>query len=374
MKVEVNSSALADAVAWTTRIINSRPVNPLLAGIKISAEDGVLQFNAYDNLSTRRQIEAGVDEKGSILVLGKLLADITRTLPSETTYLSSDDTTLTITSGKSKFVMKLMPEEEYPELPAIPNKLGQVDTPTFNQIVNQVCISSLRSEAGSIFSKVMINFEDNKVIMLATDRSRLSRAEFTWTPDIPNINFSVLLQSSVLHDISRSLDVVQNLVIDLDTENLNTIGFENAGAVTTSQLSDGNFPDTDRLFKDDYPIHIVIKKDELLKALKRVSLVAHFDHSIKMECAGSELKLVAGSTEESQATEVIDIDKDGDDITFLFNPNYLIDCLNVVEEPYIRLKAFDSIQAVEIDGQQEQDSEESLNFRYIIVPIRGNVD
>ena len=31
MKVEVNSQALADAVAWTTRVIDARPASPILA-------------------------------------------------------------------------------------------------------------------------------------------------------------------------------------------------------------------------------------------------------------------------------------------------------------------------------------------------------
>ena len=43
MKVEVNSQALADAVAWTTRVIDARPATPILAGIRLEAIDGTLQ-------------------------------------------------------------------------------------------------------------------------------------------------------------------------------------------------------------------------------------------------------------------------------------------------------------------------------------------
>lgn len=42
MKVEVNSQALADAVAWTTRVIDARPASPILAGIRLEAIDGTL--------------------------------------------------------------------------------------------------------------------------------------------------------------------------------------------------------------------------------------------------------------------------------------------------------------------------------------------
>ena len=110
MKVEVNSQALADAVAWTTRVIDARPASPILAGVRLEAIDGTLQLSAFNYaISARHHIEAGVDEAGSVLVLGKLLADITKSLPAAKTYLSTDGSTMTITSGKSTFTMQLMP-------------------------------------------------------------------------------------------------------------------------------------------------------------------------------------------------------------------------------------------------------------------------
>lgn len=81
MKVEINSQALADAVAWTTRVIDARPATPILAGIRLEAIDGTLQLSAFNYaISARHHIEAGIDEAGTALVLGKLLADITKSL------------------------------------------------------------------------------------------------------------------------------------------------------------------------------------------------------------------------------------------------------------------------------------------------------
>ena len=86
MKVEVNTTSLADAVAWTTRVIDARPASPILAGIKLEAIDGTLQLSTFNfEISARNHIEAGVDEAGSSVVQGKILADITKSLPSEKT-------------------------------------------------------------------------------------------------------------------------------------------------------------------------------------------------------------------------------------------------------------------------------------------------
>ena len=302
MKVEVNSQALADAVAWTTRVIDARPASPILAGIRLEAIDGTLQLSAFNYaISARHHIEAGVDESGSILVLGKLLADITKSLPAAKTYLSTDGSTLTITSGKSTFTMQLMPDNEYPDLPVVPAKLGQVDAQTFAQAVAQASVAVSREENRPVLTGIRVQFQGNKVIMSSTDRFRLSRSSFTWTPENPDINTTALVRGALLRDVARSLDEHQNIVVDFDPENPSLLGFENAGRVSTSQLIDGEFPAVDRLYADEYPIHAVINKQDLISAIKRVSLVAERNAPIRMAFTSQELTLTAGSVDEAQA-------------------------------------------------------------------------
>lgn len=373
MKVEVNSGALADAVAWTTRVIDARPSNPILAGIRLEAADGALRLSAFNyEISARDHIEAGVDESGSILVLGKLLADITKSLPSEKTYLSANSTTLTITSGKSTFTMQLMPNAEYPDLPSMPSMLGQVDAPTFIQAVSQACVAVSREENRPVLTGVRMQFDGDKVVLTSTDRFRLARATFSWSPQDPTVHTTTLVRGSLLRDVSRSLDERQNLTLDFDTENPSLLGFDNAGRSSTSQLIDGEFPAVDRLFADDYPIQAVIDKQSLIGAIKRVALVAERDAPIRMVFSGQELTLSAGAVDEAQAKEIIDVDMDGDDITVAFNPSYLIEGLSAISEPYVRMKLTTAVKPVEFNGQQEADSDESMDYRYLLVPMRFN--
>ena len=373
MKVEVNSQALADAVAWTTRVIDARPASPILAGVRLEAIDGTLQLSAFNYaISARHHIEAGVDEAGSVLVLGKLLADITKSLPAAKTYLSTDGSTMTITSGKSTFTMQLMPDAEYPDLPVIPSKLGQVDAQTFTQAVTQASVAVSREENRPVLTGIRVQFQGDKVIMSPTDRFRLSRPSFTWTPENPDTNATALVRGALLRDVARSLDEHQNIVVDFDTENPSLLGFENAGRVSTSQLIDGEFPAVDRLYADEYPIHAVINKQDLISAIKRVSHVAERNAPIRMAFTSQELTLTAGTADEAQAKEILDIDMDGEDITVAFNPAYLIEGLSAIAEPFVRMKMTTAVKPVEFNGQQESDSEESMDYRYLLVPMRFN--
>ncbi|RSX50142.1 DNA polymerase III subunit beta [Bifidobacterium callimiconis] len=371
MKAEVNSASLADAVAWTSRVIPARPATPILSGVKLEAIDGTLQLSAFDyEVSARHHIEAGIDEPGTAVVLGKLLADIAKSLPAEKAYLSTEGSKLTVTSGKSSFSLQLMPETEYPDLPIVPAKLGEVDADVFGHAITQASVAVAREENRPVLTGVKMQFTGDRVVMTATDRFRLSRASFTWTPQDPELDTVALVRGSLLRDVARSLDTSQNVVLDFDQEKQSLMGFENAGRVSTAQLIDGEFPAVDRLFADEYPIHAVLNRGDLIDAIRRVSLVAERNAPIRMVFAGDEVVLSAGAADESQATESLAVDMDGEEITVAFNPSYLVDGLSAISEPYVRMKMTTAVKAVEFNGQKEADGEESLDYRYLLVPMR----
>jgi ABC-type cobalamin/Fe3+-siderophores transport system ATPase subunit len=63
---------------------------------------------------------------------------------------------------------------------------------------------------------------------------------------------------------------------------------------------------------------------------------------------------------------------DGEDITVAFNPSYLVDGLSAISEPFVRMKMTTAVKPVEFNGQQEADSDESMDYRYLLVPMRFN--
>ena len=120
------------------------------------------------------------------------------------------------------------------------------------------------------------------------------------------------------------------------------------------------------------PIRTADDVQALIDAIKRVSLVAERNAPIRMVFSGQELTLSAGTADEAQAKEILDIDMDGEDITVAFNPSYLVDGLSAISEPFVRMKMTTAVKPVEFNGQQEADSDESMDYRYLLVPMRFN--
>ncbi|MDD6372908.1 MAG: DNA polymerase III subunit beta [Bifidobacteriaceae bacterium] len=376
MKLEVNSQDFANAVNWTTHIISPRPAAPILAGVKLDAADGILNLSVFNyEVTARHHIEASIEEAGTIIVLGKLLADIAKNLPAEKTTLVTEGSRLIIRSGKSKFVLQLMPESDYPSMPEIPESIGQVDGETLAHAIAQASVSVAKNTNRPILTAILMEFNGNKVTMSSTDSFRVSQVTFSWTPVNPDIATSILVRGSLLSDVARTIDTTQNVTLSFDPDDPKLLAVENAGRVSTMQLMSSEFPNVGSMFPKEYPYQAVLNRNDVLGALQRVSLVSDHKSMVRFSFAHDGLTLYAGAADESQASETIPVDYDGEDLAVAFNPSNLVEGFKAIDEPYVRIKMVDaprkdvSRKIVEINGQQEADSDESTDFRYMLATV-----
>ena len=122
VKFRIDRDVLADAVTWVARGLPARPPVPVLAGVLIEADDeGSLTLSAFDyEVSAKVTVPADVAEAGRVLVLGRLLADISRNLPTKPIDVVADGNKVQVTCGSSRFSLLMMPVDDYPTLPSAP--------------------------------------------------------------------------------------------------------------------------------------------------------------------------------------------------------------------------------------------------------------
>src|SRR3984893_9752345 len=127
MRFVVERDALAEAVAWIARSLPSRPVLPVLSGLLLQAAADGLTLSCFDyEVSARISIDAEVAEPGTALVPGRLLAEITRSLPPHPVEVDDADD-VTLTCGPASFSLVTLPMGDYPRLPELPRLAGTVD-------------------------------------------------------------------------------------------------------------------------------------------------------------------------------------------------------------------------------------------------------
>src|SRR5690554_3786075 len=373
MRFRVDRDVLAEAVTWTARSLPTRPPVPVLAGVRIDVDStGVVQLSSFDyEVSARSEIPADVSEPGTVLVSGRLLAEISRALPAKPVDVVLEGTKVTVTCGASRFSLLTMPVEDYPALPAMPDVVGTIAGDELTRAVAQVTVAASRDDTLPLLTGVRMEIEDATITLLATDRYRLALRTLPWSPATPGMSSVALVRARTLSDAAKSLGGSDQVTMALSTgAGVDLIGFEAGGRHTTSLLVDGDYPAVRRLFPDETPIHAVVATQALTDAARRVSLVAERNTPIRLAFSEGQVVLDAGQGDDAQASEALEAVLAGEDISVAFNPQFLLDGLGALTTEFVRFSFNHPNKPVEFTGQRAIDGDDDTSYRYLLVPIR----
>ena len=205
MKIRVDRDVLAEALAWVARALPTRPVVPVLSGLRLEAGTG-LTLSCFDyEVSATAQIEAEVGEPGTVIVPGRLLAEITRSLPALAVEVATDADTVNLTCGSAEFTLFALPAEEYPELPAPPPLAGTVDGGVLGAAISQVVTAASRDDTLPMLTGVCLDIDGAALTLAATDRYRLAVREMPWEPVQPGLRAAALVPARTLADAARAM-------------------------------------------------------------------------------------------------------------------------------------------------------------------------
>jgi DNA polymerase-3 subunit beta len=284
-----------------------------------------------------------------------------------------------VTCGSSRFTLQTLPTEEYPALPELPAASGTVKSDVFAQAVSQVVTAAGREDTLPVLTGVRVEIEGSTISLLATDRYRLAIRELEWNPQSPDASAAALVPARVLGETARALTAGSEVTIALATGGTGEgiIGFEGSGPGgtrrTTTRLLDGEFPKVRSLFPSEHQTVATVDKAALIDSLKRVALVAERNTAVQLAFGEGTLTLDAGSGDEAQASESLEATIQGEDITTGFNPQYLLDGLQVIDEPVVELAFTVATKPVVISGSMgDSDTAGATDtgFRYLLMPRR----
>ncbi|WP_455130801.1 DNA polymerase III subunit beta [Propionibacterium acidifaciens] len=380
MKITVDRGVMAEAVAWVARSLPSRPSVPILAGLLMRAEGDRVVMSGFDyETSARITTGAQVDESGEVLVSGKLLAEIAKSLPDRPVRLTAGASNVELVCGSARFTLQLLPVEDYPDLPEMPAATGSVVSEDFARSVAQVVIAAGRDELLPVFTGVRLEIDGDRLSLLATDRYRMALKELTWNPATTGAEGAALVPARVLGEAARSMSSGETVQLALASEGAGEglIGFEGDGLNGTRQLTtrllDGEFPKVRHLMDIRGNVVVRCSTAELIDSVKRVSLVAERNTSLRMAIDEDSIALDAATGDQAQATEAVEavITRGGDEVTAVgFNPHYLSDALGALTQPYVQFSFTAPGKPCLVQGLPELDGEPDADYRHVIMLMR----
>ncbi|MHA6779378.1 DNA polymerase III subunit beta [Pseudonocardia saturnea] len=334
MKFRVERDVLADAAAWVARSLPARPPVPVLGGVLVEASSGAdgdrLTVSGFDyETSARVELDATIGDPGRVLVSGRLLADITRALPSKPVDLVIDGSRATINCGNSRFSLPTMPVEDYPQLPAMPQHAGTVAGNELAEAVAQVAVAAGRDDTLPMLTGIRLEIEGTRLTLAATDRFRLAVRELDWAPEDTGLSTAVLIPAKTLSDVAKSLAGAGRVEIALSAGD-GMLGITGAGRRATTRLLDAEFPRFRQLIPAEHTSAAILEVAGLVEAIKRVALVTDRVAQVRMEFGEDGLRLAAGGDDVGSAEEELPCELDGTPLTIAFNPSYLLDSLGAL--------------------------------------------
>ena len=206
MRFIVGRDVLAEAVAWVARSLPSRPVLPILSGLLLEASSDGLTLSCFDyEVSARILLDAEIAEAGTALVPGRLLAEITRSLPPLPVEVEDEKDDVTVTCGPASFTLVTLPVKEYPRLPELPRLAGTVDGGVLATAIGQVVPAASRDDTLPVITGVNLEIDDDTIMLVATDRYRLAIRELGWNPAHPGNRGTLLVPAKTLSEATRMM-------------------------------------------------------------------------------------------------------------------------------------------------------------------------
>ncbi len=373
MKFRVERDALADAVAWAARTLPQKTQLPVLTGLRLEATspDG-LSLSGFDyEVSAEVTLEVSATELGSVLVPGRLLADITRSLPGQPVEVGTDGSRVTVRCGSARFTLPTLPLEEYPALPEMPATSGTVGSDVFAAAVGSVAVAAGRDDTLPVLTGVRLEIDGDELTLAATDRYRLAVRTLRWQPDDPSLQGTALVPARTLAEAAKSLTTGAqvSLALATGTSGEGLIGLAGGARRTTTRLLDGEFPRYRSLLPAESSAVALVDTAQLAEAVRRVALVASRTSPVRLSFSDEGLLLEAGGQEEAQASELLPASFEGEALTIAFNPTFLLDGLGALDSDTARLAFTTSGKPAVLTGKADDD-DAGGDYRYLLMPIR----
>jgi DNA polymerase-3 subunit beta len=372
MKFVVDRDLLVDGVNWVSKSISNRPITTALLGIVIEVADEITLSGSDLETSAKAKLKAEITQKGKVLVPGRLLAEISRSLPAKPITFNLEGSRVLVTAGSAKFTLPTLPLVEYPTLPELPKTSGNLNSDLFATAVNQVAIAAGKDDSLPTLTGVFVEINKNQITLAATDRYRLAVRELTWSAADANIETTSLLRARTLADAAKSLIGSTQVTIALPatTTNEKLVGFVSEGKSMTSRVLDGSFPPFRHLLPNDSTAEAVIEVAPFLDSVRRVALVTDKTVPLRLNFSSNTLQLEAGTGDEAQASEKLDINYKGEDINIAFNPTFLTDGLTAINTDFVHITFTGANKPAVLTGQTEAGSAQITNYKYLLMPMR----
>ncbi len=372
MKFSIERADLLRSLNHVQSVVERRNTIPILANVLLKAEGDTLALTATDmDVEVIESVSAKVTDGGVTTVPAHTLYDIVRKLHDDSSIeieSTAGESTLELKSGRSKFRLGCLSQEDFP-------KMGSSDTFAYNFSIPADALRTLIDRTRFAISTEETRYYLNGIYLhatecdgidvlraVATDGHRLARFDMP-LPEGAKDMLGVIIPRKTVNEIRKLVDEAGDDIKIAISEN--KIKFEFDHIALTSKLIDGTFPDYNRVIPANNDKFLEINPNEFANAVDRVATISTEKSRVIMLALSNKMMMLSASTPDSgSATEEIEVNFEADPMEIGFNSTYLIDITKQMNSECCRLSLSDASSPTII---QDVGDTSSL---YVLMPMR----
>ncbi len=370
MKFSVEKKDLTSRIHHLYNIVPSKNTMPILMNYLIEAfeESNTIRFTATDlEITVVVEFDLFVSEGGRVAVSARNFTDIINSLPDAMIHCEKVDDTLKIQCEKSSFDLLCADADQYPLIPQVDmENAKEINAQTFSKMIENTHFAVSTESNRPIFTGIFWQITPEHQLMVSTDGKKIAEFKVNQENDVPEVLEKIIPTKGLLF-LKKAITDDDNVVHVLIEAN--RVMFKYGAYTIFTHILEGRFPDYTKAMPTDNKNELIVDKNLLHAAVKRVSLIASEETmKIRMEIEGNSLVISTTNREMGEAVESIpEFQYNGDPIKIAFNYRYLLMILSVIESDKVRVMMGNSQGAVLFFNT---DTDSSYTARFLLMPLR----
>ncbi len=369
MEFTVRKFDLLQELSLTQGVIERKTTIPILSNLLCEARGNQLAITATDlELSICTSCEAKVKKDGAGTIPAKKLLELVRLLPDEEIrFKLLENHWVQITSDRKSYKMVGLSRDNFPALPAVPHALAKIPGKLLAGAIAKTTFAISMEESRYTLNGALMILKPDGLVMVATDGHRLALVETAHKFEGLSNEVRVLVPKKAMNEVERlAMEAGDEGEFEFAQDDSHLF-FRLGHRLLIARKLTGQFPNYEAVLPRENNKAVVIERNELQEALRRVSQLAdQRSRTVKFALTKEGIEISASSPDYGEAKEALEKEYKGEPLTIGFNAQYLLDFLAAAAEGPVSLELKDEQSA----GQLRPLADEQFRYRYVIMPMR----
>lgn len=342
MKIRINRSVLADALAEVLPFVGQKSPILILKNVKITTKGNRVKFEANNQqASIRSYVEAiEIDQDGSFVVdCADITSFVARCKGDEITLITDSDT-LTVNHSKGGAQFQTMRVEEYPDFDMPTDKITEANIPgallrdCINVAKAFVGTADLRPQMKPIYAYV----KNGEFGYCATDTRKMATDHMS-VANVDGVDVNWFIEPAVFSALSKSCANVDTVIVKVSPTH---VSYRVGNTIIQTLQTKGNFPDFKRVIPATWGMECAVDKAELLDSLRRTALQCEENRLVKLNITQMDMTVTADNlTKLKKSSEQLQHNGCNGEIKIGMQVDYLMTCLGACASNEVVLRITD---------------------------------